>query len=384
MPSPKTIKLSASSADRWYNCTPSAKLEAEYGVRTESPYMREGSLAHEYAEYHARQAFGFDPCNITPHKAVLDEGFDPEEMRLCAYDYAEYLKTNSTEGAHRDFEQFVTCPDYLAGYEGRHKIDYYEVCNDHIFIVDYKYGKGVLVDAEENIQMRIYALAVYLENQFCFDFPPSTTVTTVIYQPRAGAIKREDITLKDLLKWAVSLKKRATLALKGKGEYCAGAHCRFCSVKEQCKARAEQNLQIEQYGQSPPELLTMEDITDILRRTATLKSWITDVESFAQTEALRGTKFEGFKLVEGRANRKWINEEEVAARLVFCGYSDDEIYQKKLIGITQGEKLVGKKDFGTVFEGLVVRPKGAPSLVPDTDPREEYKISSKDDFEVEK
>ena len=141
---------------------------------------------------------------------------------------------------------------------------------------------------------------------------------------------------------------KAEMAAKGEGEFAVGDWCRFCKAKNTCRARAEEYLRLAQMEFKPPELLSEEEIAEVLKVADELAKWSADVYAYAQDEAItHGRVWNGFKLVEGRSNRKYVNEEEVADAAKAAGYED--IYKKSLIGITEMEKLMGKKDYWVVW-----------------------------------
>lgn len=381
MASKKHARLSASGSCRWVNCPPSLKLEEKYGKRTESVFMAEGTLAHDFAEVYARMVVLREGCTgrlstLRKHKLYA------EEMEDYARDYAEFILSDVIEDEYNSFENRVYFSDWV-DVEAFGTCDHYGVNASRIRVTDYKYGKGVEVSAADNTQMMLYALGVYAENELLYDFTPSTEIVMTIYQPRIGKISSHSITLAFLKEWAeTTLKTSANLALEGGGSQCAGSHCRFCSVKDRCKTFADYNLELVKYDFADESLLTNDQIADILTRLPTLTSWANAISEFALKEALQGAKFSGFKLVEGRSIRTWVDTKEVARKLLES-YEEDKVYKKSLIGIGDAEKLVGKKNFGTVFEGLFTKPKGKPTLVGTDDKRPEWVDDAAEDFETE-
>lgn len=176
--------------------------------------------------------------------------------------------------------------------------------------------------------------------------------------------------MEDLKKWTEEvLIPKAQLAIHGEGEFQCGAWCRFCKAKNTCRARAEEYLKLAQMEFCPPSLLTDEEIAEVLKVADELAKWSADVYAFATDEAItHGKQWAGFKLVEGRSNRKYTDEEEVAEAAKAAGYTD--IYKKSLIGITEMEKLLGKKKFTEVLGKLVYKPQGKITLVTESDKRE--------------
>lgn len=121
-----------------------------------------------------------------------------------------------------------------------------------------------------------------------------------------------------------------------------------------------------------PNLLTEEQLAALLPQLDGLASWIKQVQEFALNKALSGSPIEGYKVVEGKSNRKWTDDADVADALKLEGYEDAFIYNKSVKGITDLEKLLGKKDFEKILGSYVIKPAGKPALVPVTDKRPVY------------
>lgn len=240
------------------------------------------------------------------------------------------------------------------------------VADDTLYIVDLKYGKGIAVSAEWNPQMLLYSLGALELFGSLYDIEK---VNMTIHQPRLENVSTFEITVHDLMEWAEQeLMPKAEMAAKGEGEFAVGDWCRFCKAKNTCRARAEEYLRLAQMEFKPPELLSEEEIAEVLKVADELAKWSADVYAYAQDEAItHGRVWNGFKLVEGRSNRKYVNEEEVADAAKAAGYED--IYKKSLIGITEMEKLMGKKDFQKILGSLVYKPQGKITLVPESDKR---------------
>ena len=201
-------------------------------------------------------------------------------------------------------------------------------------------------------------------------------VRLIIYQPRRENISEYNISKSDLMNWAEEiLAPAAQLAINGDGEYKAGEHCQFCKIKATCRKRAEYNLELAKYDFDEPNILKNNEISIILTKVDELISWVNDVKEFALKEALNGTKFEGFKVVEGRSNRKYTDETAVSDAVISAG---KDPYEKKLLGITAMTALLGKKAFEDILGGLTYKPPGKPVLVPADDKRPEFNSAYQD------
>lgn len=248
------------------------------------------------------------------------------------------------------------------------------VADGTLHVVDFKYGTGVPVSAEGNSQMRLYALGALDMFGELYDID---TVVTTIYQPRLASISTDTISKADLLDWAENmLRPLADQAYKGEGDLNAGSWCRFCKLSNTCRKRAEANLAMAQHDFKLPPTLSDEEIAVILDKLDDLISWAGDVKEYALNAALHGTRFHGWKLVEGRSNRRYTDETAVAQIVSGTGHDP---YEHKLLGITAMEKLLGKKQFATLLSDLVERPQGKPVLVPASDKRPEM-TNAKNDF----
>ena len=361
--------LSASASKRWLSCPPSAKLNAELPYTT-SEYAREGTCAHELAEYKVNKMLGIEAKNPTESLDFYDS-----EMEDCTESYAQYI---AEQIAKYDspvvmVEQRLDFSKYVPGGFGTG--DCVIVADDIMTIVDLKYGKGVAVTSELNPQMMLYSLGALEMFGVLYDI---NEIKMVIFQPRMENISESVITVSDLLEWAENeLKPKAELAAKGEGEFCAGEHCRFCKVKATCRKRAEYNLMLAQYDFAPPDMLEDTEIEAILEKVEALTAWAADVKEYALSQALAGKQWTGYKVVEGKSNRKYTDEKAVAAAVKAIGknpYSEPEI-----LGITAMTKLLGgKKKFDELLSKYVCKPQGKPTLVPASDKRKAWNPAQED------
>ena len=367
--------LSASGAYRWLACPPSARLEEQF-EETTSTYAEEGTLAHALAEAKLKLYLKQIPAKEFAKK--LQEFEKSEHYSTSMLDYIESYasivmeKVNEAKARSADavvlLEQKLDFSDWVP--EGFGTGDVVIISDGVLEIIDLKYGKGVPVSAEDNAQMRLYALGALATFDSLYDIK---TVRMTIVQPRLDSVSSDEIPAEMLYWWAdTELIKRAQLAWDGQGEFQAGEHCRFCRARFNCRARAEANLELAKMDFQKPELLTDEEIGEVLKQADELKAWVSDVFDYALEQARdHGKKFKGWKLVEGRSVRKYADEEAVAKTLLEAGYKEEQIYEKKLWGITAMEKLLGKTKFGELLKGLVVKPAGKPTLVPESDKRPE-------------
>lgn len=359
--------LSASSAHRWLACPPSA-VAAEAYEDQGSEFATEGTLAHEVAE---AVAAGKD----MPTDATL-------EMIDHAKGYRDYIQEQVTGSAPSLLlEQRVDFSDWVP--DGFGTCDCILIEGDRLTIVDYKYGKGVAVSAENNPQMRLYALGALNDFGFAYDV---TTVSMHIYQPRIGNISTEELTVEELLAWAdKTVKPIAEKAAKGKGKYSAGTHCKFCPHAGRCRTLDRTCKEyVETHGlRVGVPVLAPHEVAEVLEMEPLISLWLKRVKSQALTSMLDGQEVPGFKVVAGRlGNRKWNDELQVAEVLKAEGYSTEDYTETKLLSPAGIDKLVGKKKAAELLADFIARDQGAPTIAPASDKRPAYDrlTEAQDDF----
>lgn len=368
--------LSASSSHRWLNCSPSARLEQGFKDR-ESDAAAEGSAAHALCEHKLRRAL-----KMQSRKPISP--YDCDEMDAHTDSYVGFVLENLGEAKqHCDdpivmIEQRLDYSCYVP--DGFGTGDCIIIADDTLHIIDFKYGQGVLVEAEQNPQMMLYALGALLIYDSLYDIE---RVTMTIYQPRRENVSTWTIPVPELKEWAENtLRPRAALAFEGKGEHSPGPWCTFCRAAVKCRTRADAKLTLAKYEFALPPLLTDAEIEDILGKLGDLTKWANDILDYAQDAALNhGKQWSGFKVVEGRSNRKYSDEDAVIEAAKAAGYHD--IYKKALLPITDMEKLMGKQRFTDLLGTLVYKPPGKPALVPITDKRPAISTAKNDFNEIQ-
>lgn len=376
--------LSPSSSERWLNCTPSARLAEEAGSKT-SEYSEEGTTAHELAEYALKSwIYGtfYPECDDLPvPQEIASNKYYSEEMKEAILRYVDFVTGEFYEMQKGPFggpvatylEEKLDISKYAPDSFG--SADVSLVSEQIVHIIDLKYGKGVKVPAESP-QFKMYALGVLAK----FGGPKVKRVRMSVAQPRLNHYDTIEMGVSDLLEWAEKvLRPKAKLAYEGKGEQVVGSWCQFCPVKATC--RAQKNEISKDFEDHPDTLLmTDEEIVDMLSKIDRYKSWLESINQYAYSEAMKGKKWDGYKLVEGRSARKIVEPDKVRDRLLNT-YLEDEVLNISLKGITDLEKLLGKKVFATEFGEYVKSQPGAPKLVPDSHPGKEYDTAS--DFDIE-
>jgi hypothetical protein len=339
--------------------------------KTSSAYADEGTAARQLAELVANYQLGNTPQ--TRYEDALKrlktgQYFTPEMFEHAA-GYARLVMREATRHTSPLIALEVEGLDYSEwAPEGRGTADCVIVGDKTLVVIDFKYGKGYRVDAPGNSQMRLYALGAMTEYQDICDFD---SVRMMIYQPRiSGEPSVEELTAPELLRWANEyVRPRAALAFADEGEFAPSeAVCKFCRAKEQCRARTEVNLKL--FDESPDALLlTAEEAGEILKKAGDVKAWLSDLERLVMTALFKGEAAPGWKLVEGRSNRRIADEPSAVELLLAAGVPETDIYDRKMKTITTLEKALGKNRAAELLNGFVVKPQGKATLAPITDKR---------------
>ncbi len=364
--------LSASSSERWLNCPPSARLCESYEDRG-SDYAAEGTDAHTLCEFRLKQALG-----MPTEDPIENLSWYNTEMEECAASYATYV-VELLETAKQTCSDPVVMIEQRVNFsrwvqDGFGTADCIVIADGVMNIVDYKHGKGVEVSAVDNPQMRLYALGALEIFDGIYDIDQ---VCMTIFQPRKGNVSTDFIDKDALLEWADGdLTQKAKLAYEGMGDFRCGEWCRFCKAKAECRERAEANLALARYEFEAPALLEDDEIADILGKVDALTAWANDVKEYALQQAVSGKEWSGWKLVEGRSNRKYTSEAVVAATVEGAGFDP---YERKVLGVTAMQKLLGKSRFEELLAPYIEKPQGKPTLVPDSDKRPAMN-TAKNDF----
>ena len=361
--------LSASGSHRWLNCTPSARLELEF-ENTASEAAREGTAAHALCEHKLKRAL-----RMRSKRPVSD--YDSDEMEECTDAYVEFVmeQYEAAKQVCKDpvvlIEQRLDFSCYVP--DGFGTGDCVIISDDKLHIIDFKYGMGVLVEAEDNPQMKLYALGALAVYDALYDI---SEVSMTIFQPRRENVSTWTVSVADLKAWAeTELKPKADMAYNGEGEYLPGEWCTFCRAAVRCRARAEEKLKLAQTEFRMPPLLTDAEIEDILAVLPDLTKWANEITAYALDAALNhGKEWNGFKVVEGRSVRKYRDEDAVAEAAKAAGYRD--IYRHTLIPLTEMQKLMGKDRFEDILGGLIYKAPGRPTLVPKSDKRPAVNVTN--------
>jgi hypothetical protein len=358
--------LSASSSHRWLNCPPSA-VAAEAYENEGTDYTREGTLAHEVAEAIARGTSPDPNADIT------------QEMIDCAEGYRDYIQEQAkSDDAMILLESRVDFSPWVP--DGFGTADCIILQDDVMDVIDYKYGKGVAVSAEDNPQMKLYALGALNDYGFAWEIE---TIRVHIYQPRMNNVSVFEFRVKYLLEWAEKVvKPTATKAAQGKGKYNAGTWCRFCPHAGRCRELTKICTEmVNAHGlKAKVPVLAPFEVAEVLELEPLISLWLKRVKDQALSSMLHGEQIPGFKVVAGRGSRQWADDLETAKLLQDAGYGQEDITKTELLTVAQMEKALGKKRVAELVGGQILTHTGAPTIAPETDKRPAYNPA--DDFDA--
>jgi hypothetical protein len=370
--------LSASGSKRWLSCTPSAKLEATLPEQKRPPgafdFSQEGTTAHALAEAKLRHHFG--QIGIEEYEneiaTVKATPYYNDDFEANVDSYVLYVRSQIGEGDTPLFEQRVDFSDWVP--DGFGTADVVILSKHSIRVIDLKFGKGIPVSAQDNTQLRLYALGAY--SKFKEEYPDIKEVSYTIHQPRLDSISTDGTTISKLVDWAnYFVKPKAKKAWSGAGEFLPGDWCGFCRAKAQCRARSDYNQELAKQEFKEPPLLTEEELVEVLAKAQDLRQWAVDVEDYALNKAITEQVIpKGFKLGTTVTHRRVTDQELAAKVLIEKGLPEEQIWEpKKIKSVPSLIKLGGKGQVESWLGSLVQRPEGAPKLV-------RVKETAKDDF----
>lgn len=373
--------LSASAAHRWLQCTGAPRMEAKFPDTT-SEFAKEGSLAHKIAELKLR-SYAIEPTSHATYtrrmnKLKKGELYQPE-MDTHTETYLDYVKgillsykVKPYVAAEKrvDFSQYV--PD------GFGTADCLIMAPKELHVIDFKYGKGVPVDAANNPQMRLYALGALSAYHFLYRFE---TVHMHIIQPRINNFSQETLGIEQLTQWAESVvKPKAQEAYtEGKGQFHPGDWCRFCRAKAQCKARSEAYAAMAATAEEKhdPTMITMPELGNYLTIAKQLKAWAEDLQEYGLSCTLQGIHVPGWKCVEGRGSRAFKDTDAAFKALMDNGIDESVLYERVPLTLAKTEKTIGKKLFTELVGSYVEKKPGKPTLAPESDKRPPMDLTPK-------
>lgn len=367
--------LSPSASKRWISCPASIRMQSIVSQpveNTTSPYAAEGTTAHTVAELSAR----FYVLRDLPESEFAEladaamEGLEDDiqgDMLRHGSEYAELLQEKLAQHPMSRLLLEQRLPTGVPQCWGTS--DAVIVSPTHVEVVDYKYGLGIWVGAEDNSQLMLYGVGAL--DTFGDVLGETENVRLTIHQPRLDNVSSWDISPDKLRQWRDDVVVVAEEALGENAHFGPSAEaCRFCPAAGECRPRMEAAT-AEDFS-SDPDLLEAEEIGDLLKRIPEIKKWCAAVEDTALRKAYsEGLTIPGWKVVKSGGNRRIDKQEEALQALYLAGYTDDQVLAaRKLRGIGELERLLGKQPFQTILGSLAVKGPGSPSLAPESDKRE--------------
>ena len=385
----KHATLGPSSAARWLTCTASVEMAQKAPPPKESDFAREGTIAHSLAEVEARRAF----------KLPGHETYEADLENV----YSELLEHlgGDLEATEREYEAMQ---DYVAWYldilaeakgdtgalllEQRLATgikgcwgtsDAVIIRGDTIHVIDLKYGRGVEVSPVENPQFMLYALGALRAYRDMLE--ETRRVKMTVFQPRINNVDTWEITVEDLEAWRDKVARPAARkALTGENTEFTPSEsaCKFCPAAGICKPRAESITAVA--FDADPNIISLEDRAGYLARLGEIKSWVKHMEETSLELAYeRGETIPGWKVVRSGSRRVVADVDAATERLQAAGYDESQFTTRKMAGVTDLDRLVGKKNLPEVLGDALQLTEGRPSLVPESDRRKA--ISKKQEVE---
>ena len=358
--------LSASGSKRWLSCTPSARLEATLPDQKKAPsafdFSQEGTMAHSLGEIKLRYYYGQIGTEEyeEEYAKIKSTSYYNDDFEANVDNYVLYVRSQIGEGDTPLFEQRVDFSDWVP--DGFGTADVVILSKYSIRVIDLKFGKGIPVSAQDNTQLRLYALGAY--SKFKEEYPDIKEVSYTIHQPRLDSISTDGTSVVKLVDWAnYFVKPKAKKAWSGSGEFLPGEWCQFCKAKAQCRARSDFNTELAKLEFKKPALLDEEEVSEVLVKAQNLRTWVNDVEDYALTRAVQEEIVPpGFKLSTSVTHRKISDQALAATVLVEKGLAPEIIWEPpKLKSLASLEKI--NKQVSTWLGELVQRPEGQPKLV---------------------
>lgn len=367
----KHARCSASAAYRWINCPGSVALSDQCPDPGSSSYADEGTVAHSLAELKLRHVLHeiTDAQYKKRLAKIQQDDYYNGEMDEATDFYVETVLEEfaaAGEGAELMIEQRLDLSQWIP--EGFGTSDAVIIGGSMIQVIDLKYGKGIKVEAKNNPQFRLYGLGAVSLFGDLYDFD---TVKTTVVQPRLDHVDSEVVILKELLLWGEEeVAPRAIMAMEGSDYFVAGDWCRFCPAKARCRKRAEFNLDLARMEFQKPPLLSSEEIGEVLAKAEHLKKWAEEVSAYALEQALAGEHYDGWKLVEGRSNRKYADEIQVGRQAEGCRLRRGDALPAQALRHHRDGEARRQEEAGRHSGDLLIKPAGKPVLVPESDKRE--------------
>jgi len=378
-------RCSASSAKRWIACPGS--LQGPPVENKSSIHSATGTFAHDIAAKCLDE--NVSPADFLLHRAKVD-GFDvmcDQEMVEAVELYVDDIRADLQDGDMRWTEMPLLEP--LSGIDpdlgGTADFVRYRPSAESLRVVDFKFGAGVYVDAEDNDQAKVYALGALLKVGL-----PVKEIEVVIIQPRyegAAPVRTWVFPTSEVLDFVADIQDAAAASRQPNAPLVAGDHCKFCPRARECPELEKKHHAIvsAQFDVAIPT--DMKLVGDLLAAIPLVKERIKAIEEYAYAQAMKGVDVPGHKLVDKVARRQWKSPDVV--ELWAKGAGVDPYGERPLLSPAQIEAKLKeaapkgkKKDAGAVLEPLVEKVSAGTVLVPVSDSRPPVKMITAEAFEV--
>lgn len=394
-------RLAPSASKRWMECPGSVRMSE--GIESKSSvYAAEGTAAHELAahclsnDYNAERFANyviditgktFGERLLMPGSPLADDRFEvDEEMVEGVQLYLDHVRSLLKEDCEIDVEQRLDMTHLHPDIYGTGDALIYHAAREALWVLDFKYGKGVAVEVPENPQLLAYGSGAAKR----YGNRGLKKITLVVVQPRAphpaGPIRSAEYDVLDLLEFENKLADAAKATEASDAPLKAGEWCRFCPALPTCPQAREKAVADALSEFAEPENMNDEQLASVLKEADSILTWVKAVQAYAHAEATAGRCPPGYKLVPKRASRKWKFEEaEIKDRLCmeFDLSEDDILTEPELKSAPQVEKVIGKKAFQAVEAALVAKVSSGTNLVPIADPRPAVKQDGLEEFSGE-
>ena len=351
--------VGGSTAKRVIACPGSVALCAAMPPKPSSKYADEGTLLHNVMDIilstgqTPESCMGMKYGDIKLTDELINEKVYPALRALDEIDPNKEMEyATETRVGFGDFLPDVFGSTDLLGRIGR-----------RAFILDWKFGSGVAVDAEENDQLMFYAAAAMRTPEVQWVFDDCDEIECIIVQP--PSVKRWVTTTQRIKEFETDLKAAVKIAAKPDAPLFAGEHCRWCAAKPTCPMMTGA---VERALYAQIDILNVAQIADYLKKADTLEQWIADLRGLAHQVLEVGKPIPGYKLVAKRAMRQWIDEDQALVAMMNEGLSEDELLVSKVISPAQAEKVL-KKHGKQLPANQVVAVSSGSTMVEDSDPR---------------
>jgi hypothetical protein len=340
--------VGGSTAKRVINCPGSVALCAEMPPQPTSSYAEEGTLLHDEIS----NFLGDLDYRFTCSQELIEDKLKP------ALDLLDEIDPDKT--MEYEVETRVGFGDLLPGVFG--STDLMGRLGDKAIILDWKFGSGVPVPAEENEQLMFYAAAAMRTPEAQWVFDGATEVELIIIQP--PAIKRWTTTIERIKQFEQTLVKAVKLAEQPDAPLKNGDHCRWCAAKPVCPIMTGA---VDRAVALKMEKIDVDKIGAYLHNADLLESWIKDLRALAEEMLKKGKPVPGWKMVPKRATRSWVKEEDAKVALL-QHLKESEVIETKLVSPAAAEKLLKTQKI-KLPDGLTVAISSGNTIAPESDPR---------------